>query len=75
MAKKVRIVERTKVSGKKVYVIQMKHYIYWFWWVDASMNLFDRNCIFDTFEDALLNVRYFDGTKDKDIVIYTNEHQ
>lgn len=67
--KKVRIVERTYPSGEKAYVIQQKHFLFRWWWVDAWANSWLGACCNDTFltlEDARKNLCYFDGTKSKD---------
>lgn len=67
--KKVRIVERTCVDGTKVFVIQQKHSLFRWWWVDAWTNsCFGAACrdTFMTLEEARENLCYFDGTKVQD---------
>lgn len=64
--KKVRIIERTLPSGRINYVIQQKHFLFRWWWVDAWINSMDGAwCTdsFNTLEDAEKNLCYFDGTK------------
>ena len=71
--KRVRIVERTSITGSKRYVIQQKHFLLWWWWVDASINGSDyANDVdsFDTIEEAMRNLYRFDGTKGSEKVIY-----
>ena len=69
--KKVRIVERTYPSGNKRYVIQQKHFLFRWWWVDAWVNSGNPACkdTFDTLEEVEKNLCYFDGTKVIDKVI------
>lgn len=80
--KKVRIVERINTEDyhytkllKKVYVIQQKHFIFWWMWVDAAYNYLFINKPSDTYhtlEYAKEMLRYFDGTKNPDKIIYKN---
>lgn len=69
---KCRIIERTNVDGRKEYVIQQKHFIFRWLWVDASIN---SSCgaacrdSFSTFEEAKNNLCYFDGSKCTERVI------
>ena len=67
---KVRIVKRTSINGDVSYVIQQKHFIFFWWWVDAGYNSLTE-CIdtFATLEKAKKYLCYFDGTKVKDEVI------
>jgi len=61
-----RIIERTNVDGRKTYVIQQKHFLFRWWWVDAwvnSMNGASCNDSFSSLEEAKKNICYFDGTK------------
>ena len=63
---KCRIIERTSVDGRKSYVIQQKHFLFRWCWVDAWIN---SDCgaactdSFSTFEEAQKNLCYFDGSK------------
>jgi len=70
--KKCRIVERTLVDGRVEYVIQQKHFLFRWWWVDAWVNSAAgaacRDC-FSTLGEAYDNVRYFDGRKPVDRVV------
>jgi hypothetical protein len=62
--KKARIVEVTNVIGEKSYVIEQRHFLFKWWWVNASNNsMYDCNDIFPTLEAAKQNLPYFDGTK------------
>ena len=65
MSKKVRIVERV-FNGNKKYVIQQKHFLFRWWWVDAWINSdCGASCVdtFSTIGEAKENLVYFDGTK------------
>lgn len=69
---KTRIVERTYPDGNIRYVIQQKHFLFRWWWVDAWMNDSCGACCkdeFSTLEEAKANLCYFDGTKSVDRVI------
>lgn len=65
---KTRIVKRTSVDGSNVtYVIQQKHFIFRWWWVDAWVNSWDMgtNDTFYTYEDAVNHLCFFDGSREK----------
>ena len=69
---KVRIVERTNVNGRIEYVIQQKHFLFKWQWVDAWVNsIAGAACrdSFDTLAEAELNLCYFDGSTCKDKVV------
>lgn len=70
MTKKVRIIERKNVDGTKEYIIQQKHFLFFWMWVDAWMNgdasIRDS---FTTLEEAKKNLCYFDGSKPVDTVL------
>jgi len=69
---KTRIIKRTGVAGGVRYVIQQKHFIFRWWWVDASVNSLDyvnTRDYFDTLDDAKKHLCYFDGTKIKEEVL------
>lgn len=67
---KVRIVERTCVDLGKVFVIQQRHFLFKWWWVDAWVNIgVDCICTFDTLEEANKNICYFNGTRIVDKVV------
>ena len=70
----VRIVKRTAPDGKVQYVIQQKHFIMWWQWVDARVNNHEF-CLdtFDTFEEAERNLCWFDGTKSRDEVVLSRK--
>lgn len=71
--KKCRIVERTNVDGRVLYVIQQKHFLFRWWWVDAWINSEDgASCRddFTTLEEARRNLCYFDGSKSNDHVVF-----
>ena len=70
--KKVRIVERTNVDGRIEYIIQQKHFLFFWQWVDAWINsLSGASCrdSFSTLEEAKKNLCYFDGSHSIDEVI------
>jgi len=72
MKTKARIIERTCVDGKKVYVIQQKHFLFRWQWVDAWANSLEgASCqdYFFTLEEAKRNLCYFDGTKIKEKIV------
>lgn len=68
---KARIVKRTGPGGRVEYVIQQRHLLFRWWWVDAWVN---SSCgayctdAFDTLEEAKGNLCWFDGTPWKDEV-------
>lgn len=69
---KTRIVERTHPDGGKTYVIQQRHFLFRWLWVDAWLNSWELGDCKDTFltlREAEENLRYFDGTKHKDKVV------
>lgn len=64
--KKVRIVKRTLPGGLVRYVIQQRHFLFFWWWVDAWMNSScgaDCKDYFDSYEEAKENLCYFDRSK------------
>ena len=71
---KCRIVKRTGVDGKKNYVIQQKHFLFRWWWVDAWIN---SECgaackdYFNTKKKAKNNLCYFNGSKCKNKIVET----
>jgi hypothetical protein len=74
---KVRIAER-EFNGKATYVIQQKHRLFGWRWADAwenSMSGAWYNDSFDTLEEAMKNLPYFDGTKCREKVIIEKEEQ
>ena len=69
---KARIVERTAPNGEKTWVIQQKHFLFRWWWVDAWMNSScgaSCNSTFYSLEEAEKNLCFFDGTKTVDKVV------
>lgn len=63
---KCRIIERTNVDGRISYVIQQRHFLFRWWWVDAWINSDDGAACkdsFSTLEEAQKNLCYFDGCK------------
>lgn len=69
---KTRIIKRTAPDGSVEYVIQQKHFLFRWWWVDAWLNdSCGAGCVdyFDTLEEARANLCYFDGSKCKEEVI------
>jgi hypothetical protein len=71
MKKKVRIIKRTGPDGRIKYIIQQKHFLFRWWWVDAWINDGSVWCQddFDTLEEAKKNLCYFDGTECKEEVV------
>ena len=72
---KFRIIERTNVNGRKSWVIQQKHFLFIWWWVDAWVNSPGGGYSIDSFnslEEAKNNLCYYDGTKVKEKVVFTN---
>ena len=67
---KARIIKRTNVDGRVEFVIQQKHFLFRWWWVDAWMNnsawTIDS---FHTLEQAKKHLCYFDGSKVKEEII------
>ena len=73
--KKVRIIERTSPCGRVEFVIQQKHLLFRWWWVDAWVNSWDgASCqdSFPSFEEAQTNLCHFDGTLSTERVVLTN---
>lgn len=69
---KTRIIERTGPSGRVQYIIQQKHSLFFWWWVDAWVNsLCGAWCTddFDTLEEAKANLCHFDGTPTIEVVV------
>ncbi len=70
MSKKVRIIERTMPNGRKEFTIQQKHFLFFWWWVDAWVNNdVSTTDSFSTLEEAQKNLCYFDGTKCREVVV------
>lgn len=70
--KKCRIIKRVHVDGRIEYVIQQKHFLFPFWWVDAWLNSSDgASCKdnFQTLDEAKKHLCFFDGSKCKDTVV------
>lgn len=73
--KKIRIIKRTSVDGFEHWIIQKKHF---FWWFDAdSSNIYrfsnqyiPRTNWYKSLEEAKKNLCYFDGSRPKDEVVY-----
>jgi hypothetical protein len=69
---KARIIKRTGPAGDVCYVIQQKHFLFRWWWVDAWLNSGCGAACRDSFltlEDAQRNLCYFDGTQTKEEVV------
>jgi len=59
---KTRIVKRKYVDGRVSYVIQQKHFLFRWWWVDAWVNSMAGAACQDTFDSlkkAKKNLCYF----------------
>jgi hypothetical protein len=64
--KKVRIIKRTMLDGRVEFTIQQKHFLFFWFWVDAWINSSAGASCKDSFsslEDAQKNLCYFNGTK------------
>lgn len=71
---KVRIIEQI-FNGQTIYIIQQKHWLFRWWWVDAwvnSLNGASCNSTFYTLERAKEHLCYFDGSKPKQKIIFEN---
>ena len=67
---KARIIKRTFPDGRISFVIQQKHFLFRWWWVDAWVNAgVECEDSFDTLEEAKKNLCYYDGTKTKEELI------
>ena len=67
---KARIVKRTNVDGTVNFVIQQKHFLFFWRWVDAWMN--SSTCTIDSFptlEQAQKHLCYFDGSEIKEEIV------
>lgn len=68
--RKVRIIERTMPDGRIEFTIQQRHFLFFWWWVDAWMNNdVSTTDSFSTLEEAQKNLCYFDGTKCREEVV------
>ena len=71
---KTRIMERTSTTGRKSFVIQQKHFLLRWLWVDAWVNRLDGvSCVdsFTSIEDARNNLIHFNGDRGTDRVVET----
>jgi hypothetical protein len=69
---KARIVKRTSAAGNITYVIQLKHWLFRWFWADAWVSSFDGlNTIdsFATLDDAKEALPRFNGSEKKDEVV------
>jgi len=69
---KARIIKRIMCDGEVLYVIQQRHFLFRWWWVDAWLNsLCGASCkdYFFTLEEARRNLCYFDGTRSREEVV------
>ena len=67
-----RIVERTHVDEQIAFVIQQKHFLFRWWWVDAWINSpCGASCqdSFSSLEEAKKNLCYFDGSSYRDRIV------
>ena len=63
---RTRIIERTLPDNRIKYVIQQRHFLFRWWWVDAWINsCWGAYCQdgFDTLEEAKNYMCYFDNTR------------
>jgi hypothetical protein len=72
MKKNVRIIERTHVDGRKEYVIQKKHSLFrWLWvdaWLESPLGITCKD-YFNSLEEAKKNLCYFDDSRAKERVV------
>lgn len=62
--KKVRIIKKITKCGKTRYTIQQRHFLFFWWWVDAWINNgVDTTDTFYSLKEAKKHLCYFDGTK------------
>jgi len=69
---KVRIIKRVNVDGRVEFIIQQKHFLFKWAWVDAWINSWLGACCvdsFETLEEAKENLCYFNGAKCADKVV------
>ena len=62
---KVRIIERVAPDGRAEYVIQVRHFLLRWQWVDAWLNSWEGAACRDSFatlDEAQRNLCFFDGT-------------
>ena len=67
---KARIIKRTYVDGEIEFTIQQRHFLFFWWWVDAWVN----NDVwttdsFSTLEEAKKNLCYFNKSKVKQEIL------
>ena len=69
--KKCRIIKRTGPTGHVQYVIQQKHFLFRWMWVDAWLNSscpYVRDSFF-TMDEAIEHLPLYDGTPTKEEVV------
>lgn len=79
--KKCRIIKRewsdsSRNNSRVEYTIQQKHFLFRWWWVDAWVNSSSGAACTDTFstyKEALDNLKYFDGSKAVESIVYDNQ--
>lgn len=72
MKKKTRIIKRINPDKTEKYVIQQKHFLFRWWWVDAWVNSMAGAACEDSFftlKEAQKNLCRFDGTPTIDIPV------
>lgn len=65
---KARIVQRTEPNGRQYYVIQQRHWLFRWRWVDPWVN-HQGGGAYSTLEQARSNLCWYDGTKYPDRVV------
>lgn len=71
--KKVRIIKRTNPGGRVLFVIQQKHFLFKWWWVDAWLNSSCGAYCQDDFvslKEAKEHLCYFDGSVCKEETVF-----
>ena len=67
-----RIVERNAPDGRKSWVIQQRHFLFRWWWVDAWVNAWEGASCNDSYfslEEARKHLCFFDGTPTTERVV------
>ncbi len=73
---KCRIIQRTCPDGRVEHVIQQKHYLFRWWWVDAWVNSSSGPACRDSYrslDEAIENLVDFDGSKCEETVLVAGQ--
>ena len=68
---KARIIKRTCPGARETFVIQQKHFLFRWWWVDAWVNSPDPGATssFGSLKEAQDNLWEYDGSKCKEEIV------